>query len=217
MSVSRLGSIQLFQCLTSDTKPTTNVPVGSQLFETNSGKAYKYNGSTWVQSSAGLDQTTFGQNSIDIVHHEIHEGDHWTNTHYVSVGTATAATVMITTPGTTECHMVVEYEASNSGVLTFSKIPDVTAGTAIVSQNNNQIIGTSCETAIVHTVTYASSGTILENHIIGGSNTNKVKTGDVGSSRIEWVGDNSTEYLVKFDADNAATRFVCNIKFYEVE
>lgn len=35
--------------LSTDTKPTTNVLVGTKFYETDTGSTYIYSGSTWVQ------------------------------------------------------------------------------------------------------------------------------------------------------------------------
>jgi len=42
-----------YLCTSSETKPTTGVPVGSRALETDTAKIYIFNGTTWV-TSAGL-------------------------------------------------------------------------------------------------------------------------------------------------------------------
>ena len=42
-----------YLCLSTDTKPTTGVPVGSRALQTDDADIYIFNGTTWV-TSAGL-------------------------------------------------------------------------------------------------------------------------------------------------------------------
>lgn len=42
-------SIKTCTGLSSDTKPTTNIPAGSRFLETDTGETYVYNGSAWVE------------------------------------------------------------------------------------------------------------------------------------------------------------------------
>lgn len=48
MTVVLLGSAQRYLCLSSDTKPTSGVNTGAACYETDTGAAYVYNGSTWT-------------------------------------------------------------------------------------------------------------------------------------------------------------------------
>jgi hypothetical protein len=47
MAVIRVTTLQTFTVLSSDTKPTTDVPTGSRLIETDTGLEFVYDGTTW--------------------------------------------------------------------------------------------------------------------------------------------------------------------------
>lgn len=58
MTVVRTTTIQNFLGLSSDTKPTADVPAGSRFWETDTGLLYRYDGSAWAEDRAtGLLQT----------------------------------------------------------------------------------------------------------------------------------------------------------------
>jgi hypothetical protein len=166
-----------------------------------------------------LDPISGNQRTIDPVHGVIHDGVHFTASHYVSVGAATAVTVLITPPGTATnqiIHFAAEFQAANSGIFTFSKDPVTTAGTTLVSHNNNQVSSITDPVALKHTVTVnvASIGTVLQTMIVQGASTNQVVTGGGGKHDNEWLLDPTKQYLVRFVADNAATRVVVNLSYY---
>jgi len=216
MAVSLINNIQRYQGLIADTKPTSGVLTGAEYFETDSGRIWKYDGSSWKIYRQDIDQKTFSQCTLDILHHEIHEGDHYETTYIETVGASTAVTCMITAPGTSETHIVFDVESSNSGTFTWSEAPNATAGSAITAYGNNRIASTTVETVVVSGITYTSAGSILKNVLLGGSTRGNRSVGGSQSGRREWILNNSTKYLIRFVADNASTKVVMNTAFYEV-
>jgi len=68
---------QKYQCLSTDTKPVTE-KVGAEIFETNTGATFRFDGTTWKKiTSAAVDNTTYARTGIDYEHHEIHSGSHY--------------------------------------------------------------------------------------------------------------------------------------------
>ncbi len=59
MAVVRIGSTQVFLCLSTDTKPTTNVPAGSRCWETDRGFWFMYDGSAWTRERQTYEPDTF--------------------------------------------------------------------------------------------------------------------------------------------------------------
>jgi len=166
-----------------------------------------------------IDEISGNQRTIDPVHGVIHDGVHFTASHYVSVGTATAVTVLITPPGTATnqiIHFAAEFQAANSGVFTFSEDPVTTGGSTLDSYNNHRDSVITDPVALKHTVTVdaASVGTVLQTMIVQGASTNQVVTGGGGKHDNEWMLDPTKNYLVRFAADNAATRVVVNLTYY---
>lgn len=157
--------------------------------------------------------------SMDPVHSVIHDGVHYTADHYVSVGTGTAVTVMITPPATGSgryIHFIAGFQANNAGVLTFSENPNASGGTTLVSYNNNrpQRVNKPDPVVLKHTVTWTSSGSILQNIIVAGASTNQAVVGGVGGMRNEWILEPGSIYLLRFVADNASTRTVITCEYY---
>lgn len=161
------------------------------------------------------DQVSGAPVFIDEVHHKIHAGAHWVASHTVSVGTATAVTVMLTTGATSDgiVHVVFDIEASNAITGTFNEAPGASGGTVITPRNSSRdTAGSSGVASVTHTVTYATGGTVLENYAIGGANA-RVRGG--AGARIEWVLGASKAYLWRFVAANAGTTVDVNIYWYE--
>jgi len=88
-------------------------------------------------------------------------------THTASVGTATAASVLFTAATTGTCTTYFEAEILSkdawTGTLSETSVNGASAGTAIISYCKDRTVTASANATIAHTITYASSGTILEN------------------------------------------------------
>jgi hypothetical protein len=158
---------------------------------------------------------------IDYVHQKVHEGYCFTANHYVSVGTGTAVTVLITPPAAGSgrfIHLIGSFQSNNTGVFTFSEDPVATAGSALTSYNNNRPDRVDSPDPVVlkHTTTVAAAsiGTVLETIISTSTSTNQQKLGDAGSNRNEWILDGAYKYLMRFVADNASTRVVFTLNYY---
>ena len=161
------------------------------------------------------DQVSRAPVFIDEVCAEVHGGTHWAASHTVSVGTATAVTVMLTTGEASAgiVHVVYDIEASNAIIGVFSEAPAASGGTAITPRNSSRdTAGSSGVALLTHTVTYSTSGTVLENWAVGGANA-RVRGG--AGARIEWVLGASKAYLWRFVAANAGTTVVLNVYWYE--
>jgi len=155
--------------------------------------------------------------TIDPVHAIIHDGKYFTATHYVTVGTGTAVTVLVTPPLAAtgyELHFTAEITTNNAGVLQFCENPTASGGTAVVSYNHRRGSAIVTPATIVHTATVATVGTVLETFITSGTSTNKVTIGMEGGQRDEWIPDPADTYLFKFVADNASTRVLIKCKYY---
>jgi hypothetical protein len=166
-----------------------------------------------------LDQISGNQRTIDPVHAVIHDGVHFSADHYVTVGTGTAVTVLITPPAASTdkyIHFSASFQANNSGVFTFSEDPVTTGGSALTASNNYRGSAITDPVTLKHTVTVAagSIGTVLQTLIVQGASTNQVTTGGGAKHDNEWLLDPTKNYLVRFVADNAATRVVVNLDYY---
>ena len=154
---------------------------------------------------------------IDPSHESIHDGRHFTATHSVSVGTATAVTVLFKTPPASEekyIHFTCSVEADKAVDWTFSEAPNASGGTTLVAHNNNRRSENGDPlTSLAHTATYVSAGTVLEGHIMG-TNQPATKLGGEAEARNEWDLEVDTFYLVRGVALAADTKVNIIMPYY---
>jgi len=156
-----------------------------------------------------------GRITIDLVHHEIHDGNHYTFSRTKVMDTVTENTVIITTPAAAggSIHIISDAEMTAAGSWTFSKVPEASAGSTLTAYNNNFISSSTSGTTIQGGVIWTSAGTIVETHYIGANNTSS-KTGGNVAGRNEYILSPSTKYGFRV-ANNAATCYsVINLFFY---
>ena len=78
MAVTLVRRNSNLQCLSTDTKPTSGVNIGDEIFETNTGATWRFDGAAWKKvTSAAVDKTTYARTTIDYEHHEAHSGSHY--------------------------------------------------------------------------------------------------------------------------------------------
>jgi hypothetical protein len=154
--------------------------------------------------------------TIDIIHHEIHEGHHFFTSYYEKIGAASAINILMTTGGK-KVHMVGEIATDNSGMAYFSVNPNATtSSSSVITEYNNDATSTNVACALtVVNGTYTSSGTILRYYLMGSTGTNKANVGNVAGEVNEAILAPNTKYLLRFVADNASTRTVIRTSFYE--
>ena len=156
---------------------------------------------------------------IEPEHDAVHDGVHYTASHYVTVGTVTAVTVLITAPASTTSHIIhfiAEVEADKSGTWTFSEDPVATGGSALTSYNHDRESVATSPMTLHHTTTVAAAsvGTVLERHIVGSAGTNQSKVGGNTGGRREWLLKRGKRYLLRFVAGEADTQIEITVPYY---
>lgn len=154
---------------------------------------------------------------IEPEHGAVHDGTHFTASHAVTVGTATAVTVFIQAPASpTEIHFLAMVTADKGGAWTFSEAPVVTAGSALLSYNNDRGSALTDPATLTHSVTVnaTSIGTVLQHGIIGTSGNPNTRAGGDGKHDNEWVLASNGTYLVRFVAGAVATQVVMTFPYY---
>lgn len=146
------------------------------------------------------DDLTGALSVIDIVHHEIHEGELY-HVSYKSPDAAPVAdngtvTFLITT-GTKYCHLIPLPAAGGDAEYEFLEGTTYTGGTGMVVRKKYRSLGDGDNTAVVRRdVTVTGAGTLLENDFLpGGRGGNAI--GSVGGQRSEWILIPSTNYLCR--------------------
>jgi hypothetical protein len=166
-----------------------------------------------------IDDATGAIPTIDIVHHEIHEGEHFFTSYYEKIGAASAINILIT-PGAKSVHFVGEIVCDNPGMAYFCESPNATtSGSSVIVQYNNDRASTKVASAVT-TVggTYTSSGTVLRYYLMGsasGTGGNRVSVGATAGEVNEIILNPSKKYLLRFVADAASTRTIIRTAFYE--
>jgi hypothetical protein len=155
---------------------------------------------------------------LDIIHNQIHEGNHYFTSHYEKIGAGSAVNILITT-GSKRVHIIGEIVTDNSGMGYFSVNPNATASdSTVITEYNNDAASTnvaSCSTVV--NGTYTSSGTVLRYYLLGSTGTNKASVGNTAGEANEAILAVNTKYLIRFVADSASTRTVIRTSFYETD
>lgn len=158
--------------------------------------------------------------TMDLVHHEIHEGHHYFNHYYEKIGAATAINIVIRAPVEGgPYHLVGDIATDGPGIATISKSPNITTGvTIITSFNNNETSSNTTDLVFEAGGTYTSSGTVMQTFILGGSSGtggNKTVLGSTGGLNNEYIVAGGSVHLIRFVADGASCRSVIRTSFYE--
>jgi hypothetical protein len=163
-----------------------------------------------------VDNTLVG---IDTVHHEIHEGNHYTVTVYDNdVDIAGPKIVRITTPNTsTRIHLTTFVSADGGFLFEFYENPTLNAAGAGLTEFNNDrnSSNTATATTFEDTTTQApnNDGTLLDAGYSGGE---KKRVSGESGTRDEFILKQDEDYLVKLTVDADNTKAVIVFKWYEV-
>ena len=217
MAVKYIAAIKRYSGLSTDPKPTTGVPAGSTFSETDGGHTYTYNGSAWSYIFPLIDGITGALVSVDELHHEIHDGEHFTATFAETIGSGSASALLLETPGSAvaEVHFIADLESSAAGTLIFSETPNATVGTVVIAYNNKRTSGISALTTITSNGAVTTTGTILGNMVVGAGGAGN-KVGGESGARNEWILNNDDRYLLQYTS-SAASNVAWNVMWYEEE
>lgn len=152
------------------------------------------------------------EDSLKVLDNElsrINQGLTFLATHTVTVGTSTGASILITTPAAGTYHLVAECECKKAGTFKLSEAPDATAtgGTVLTAVNMNRRSTAADTLTLVHSGAWTSSGTVLENHVIGGISGPNART-------RKWLLASSQTYLARFTADGTTSETVLNLIYH---
>lgn len=136
-----------------------------------------------------IDEITGALNAIDIVHHEIHEGEFFSVSYKTPDDGSLAdngTIVFALTPATKYVHMIAAAACGGDAEAEFYEVSTVTGGTATTPRNHNRNSSDNSDVTVVRDPTVNTAGTLLEHAFLpGGTGGNAV--GTVGSQRQEWI------------------------------
>jgi|SRR3989304_6810428 len=143
--------------------------------------------------------------SIDIAHHRIHEGNHFT-VHKISTGIVAPKYFLIIPPPvqlggrTIEMHLIFEVDSDMGGTLEFFESPTITDNGIDLSsiiKNNNRRSSTTSQVTIFENPTVTNDGTPLFQQRKGTATTG-TELGEFRRSDEEFVLNPSDKYILKF-------------------
>ena len=155
--------------------------------------------------------------TIDKVHHEVHEGEHF----FINNSTANASATevlgtLLTTPATKRMHMVSEFGGSAATVFTLIENPTVanTSKSALVAFNNDRE-STKAATAVPVDIsdTDISGGTTMPKVVLGGGQQGR--TGGNIANRGELMLKQNEDYYFQINSDGANNNIAITVSWYE--
>lgn len=167
-------------------------------------------GTTFNDSGVAIDRTVHALKTIDAVHHEIHEGEHFEAS---NVQTAqTAFDWLVTTPVDKYVHMVTQLVSIGACTLTVYRAATATASAnAVTPVNNNHNSSKTAGTAICHTPTSITTGSdIVDRQLLAAGNNQ----GAQSRNDLERILLPNTKYLFRFAA-GTPTDVLIRWMFYE--
>ncbi len=159
--------------------------------------------------------------NVDLEHHKIHEGNHWTCQDLATgLSANTPKYWHYKTPDLDSVywHFVFELRASNGGILRLYEDPTLSAdGTQLACYNNNRNMAAVNPTLTMYkdpTVTALGTKILLQN-VLGSSSG--AGSGGAESREREFVLKKNTSYLVEFTPFANSTTASCCAEHYEVD
>jgi len=159
-------------------------------------------------TSFTFDDITGALNAIDIVHHEIHEGEFFS----VSFKTADAgpiadnATLAFALTTTTKyVHVQAVGTCGGDAEIEFYEGSAITGGTATTVYNHKRYSSNTSTVTVVRDPTVNTAGTLLENFFLPGG-TGPQAVGSVGNQRQEWILKLATIYVVRLTNRSGSTQ-----------
>lgn len=173
----------------------------------------------WLNAIDDVDQAKIG---ISLVHHEIHEGCHFTVAVVdTDVDIAGPKYVRITAPDTTKrIHFEAMVSADGAALVEFYEDPTLNAAGAALTEYNNDrnSANTATATMFEDSTTQApnNDGTLLFAFRVGGTGVGQTRISGELSTRQEWILQQAKSYLTKVTVDADNTTVIIVYTWYEV-
>ncbi len=156
--------------------------------------------------------------TIDVAHHETHEGDAYAIATFVDpVADEASLDIGVLTPaGGKWGHFVAEVDFLGMCELYIYEAPTYTGGTSITPRNRNRNYADNSIMTAVSGPTVSAVGTELVKSKAGsGTNNKTVRTGQV-RSQAEWILRADTKYLFRVTNESGGNSYIApTINWYE--
>lgn len=210
--------------------PTTALLLGSEWKETDTGIIYYWDGTTWIAFGGQRDALFAIPVTIDVAHHEIHEGESF-HCDVVDITLASAATMILAfkaPSGTKRVHMVYRFITLTGGHVEIIRGPtwDNQTGTkkAITNDKDESGMASSGILEDQAQASFVASDNMIENpdSVAGGTVIRTIyafgqKNQFAAAARevAENVLRPDTQYAVKFISDAASNKAQMILDWYE--
>ena len=155
----------------------------------------------------GIDVSVSGAQVIDILHHEIHEGEAWElDLTDLALADDASIGILLTVGSGVEAHIEVAATAGGDAELFIYEQPTVVAiGTNLVPINLNRSINATSASTASYGVTVSDYGTTIADRIIAGG-TKSFSSGGGGGSREETILRNGYQYFIRLENEGGAAK-----------
>lgn len=183
---------------------------------TNSGKQLKVTVYRSDGTEGKLDPTTGSLVGMDYAHQEIHAGDHFFITNYVTLANTNTLVFGVTTPNTTKwSHMYWEILTTGQTLFQIYEAATYTGGTPVTQFNNNRNSLTASTLSIVTAPSISVAGTIISAALVGIASTNQKALGGTASRDDEIILKQNTQYVFKFTSNSNDNNITYRAFWYE--
>lgn len=234
MTIVLRNNPEKFSGTSADTKPTTDIPPGSELYETDTGKTYVWNNTTWKEKSPLIDGFTGAKARISMAHLHIHKKESFVFDYAdENLGDNDTMILAFKTPvGTKRVHFFPEYSTLVGGDLRIYEDSYWTPGSgSAVSVVNRFREDSPTASVILENVTSASAFTATNKLIVNPTGIDNSAASTIqrsyawgkkekfaaGSIRDdnEFVLNPDTAYAVVFTAEGGSNKAHMNLNWYE--
>lgn len=156
---------------------------------------------------------------MDVVHHEIHEGEMFSADHSVaSLANGGTVELMFTTT-TKTAHMSMNLVAGGQATVYFYENMAGSAGTAVTPYNMNRTSANATTVALVHTPSVTNLGgtvALINGRVIPGGASPTTRAGGAAREGTEWILGSATKHLLRIvNTSGGAIAACATINWYE--
>lgn len=169
---------------------------------------------------APFDEETGASVTIDVVHHEVHEGEmfHASYTN-AALGNGNAVEMLFHVGGAVDAHTVFEVFAGGQVTVSLYESPTVGAnGTALNIYNMNRGITATSNSQVYHTPTISDTGSValVNNRVLPGGTSPQTRVGGGIRSGAEWILAPGKNYFLRVSNTSGGTIAVnIGLEWYE--
>lgn len=169
---------------------------------------------------APYDDETGASVMIDVVHHEVHEGEMFHASHTnVALGNGDAVDLLFSVGSAVDAHAVFEVFAGGQVTVSLYESPTVGAtGTALAEYNMARPITRTASSEVYHTPTISDTGSValVNNRVLPGGNSPQTRVGGGIRSGAEWILAPGVDYLLRVRNTSGGTIAVnIGLEWYE--